>query len=188
TGRAAFCTTSCNTRAAEDFSVPPRLWHSTCATDGCAACRWRAWWETKPGTSRRFVWRPRCVGRVWVMSYCGNRWLVCASTAAAKSALPSRRRIMRPSGCTSGSVSAPCASSRHMCGRGSLLHSAVIALLLLGSLPLFAGDAAELSLADLRGEIHSLQEHRGKIVILNFWATWCVPCREEMPLLVSIQN
>jgi len=75
-----------------------------------------------------------------------------------------------------------------MCGRGSLLHSAVIALLLLGSLPLFAGDAAELSLADLRGEIHSLQEHRGKIVILNFWATWCVPCREEMPLLVSIQN
>jgi thiol-disulfide isomerase/thioredoxin len=75
-----------------------------------------------------------------------------------------------------------------MCGRGSLLHSAVIALLLLGSLPLFAGDAAELSLADLRGEMRSLQEHKGNIVILNFWATWCVPCREEMPLLVSIQN
>jgi thiol-disulfide isomerase/thioredoxin len=75
-----------------------------------------------------------------------------------------------------------------MCGRGSLLHSAVIALLLLGSLPLFAGNAAELSLADLRGEMRSLQEHKGNIVILNFWATWCVPCREEMPLLVSIQN
>jgi thiol-disulfide isomerase/thioredoxin len=75
-----------------------------------------------------------------------------------------------------------------MCGRGSLLHRTVFALLVLGSLPLFAGDAAELSLADLRGEIHNLQEHRGKIVILNFWATWCVPCREEMPLLVSIQN
>jgi peroxiredoxin len=34
----------------------------------------------------------------------------------------------------------------------------------------------------------SLQEFRGKIVVLNFWATWCAPCVEEMPSLVQMQQ
>jgi thiol-disulfide isomerase/thioredoxin len=33
-----------------------------------------------------------------------------------------------------------------------------------------------------------LDRHRDKIVVLNFWATWCVPCRKEIPLLVRLQN
>ncbi len=33
----------------------------------------------------------------------------------------------------------------------------------------------------------SLDDYRGKLVILNFWATWCTPCREEMPSLDSLQ-
>jgi len=47
---------------------------------------------------------------------------------------------------------------------------------------------AELALSDLAGRPRSLDDLRGKIVVLNFWATWCVPCREEMPLLVSAQK
>ena len=38
------------------------------------------------------------------------------------------------------------------------------------------------------GGIRTLQHYREKILILNFWATWCKPCLEEIPLLVSIQE
>jgi thiol-disulfide isomerase/thioredoxin len=44
----------------------------------------------------------------------------------------------------------------------------------------------ELLLRDMAGVEQRLSAYRGKIVILNFWATWCVPCREEMPMLVRI--
>ncbi len=46
----------------------------------------------------------------------------------------------------------------------------------------------ELVLADLEGVPRRLSDSRGQIVVLNFWATWCVPCREEMPMLVAAQN
>lgn len=43
-----------------------------------------------------------------------------------------------------------------------------------------------MTLRDRAGKEQRLSAHRGRIVILNFWATWCVPCREEMPMLVRI--
>ncbi|MFT3744135.1 MAG: TlpA disulfide reductase family protein [Pyrinomonadaceae bacterium] len=47
-------------------------------------------------------------------------------------------------------------------------------------------ETASLSLKDLAGTDQTLADHRGKVVVLNFWATWCVPCRKEMPYLAAI--
>lgn len=43
------------------------------------------------------------------------------------------------------------------------------------------------TLTDIDGATHSLGDYRGKIVLLNFWATWCAPCRKEMPALDRLQ-
>ena len=41
------------------------------------------------------------------------------------------------------------------------------------------------SLKDMDDAIHTLSEYKGKPVIINFWATWCPPCREELPSMKS---
>jgi len=48
--------------------------------------------------------------------------------------------------------------------------------------------APEFELQDLNGNIIHLSDYRGKAVLLNFWATWCAPCKEEMPWFVDLQN
>ncbi len=48
--------------------------------------------------------------------------------------------------------------------------------------------APDFVLAGLDGKEHSLTELRGKFALVNFWATWCTPCKAEMPTLESIHN
>lgn len=44
------------------------------------------------------------------------------------------------------------------------------------------------TLPDAEGRQQRIEQWRGKVVVVNFWATWCAPCREEMPLFVRVQN
>jgi thiol-disulfide isomerase/thioredoxin len=50
----------------------------------------------------------------------------------------------------------------------------------------WSGDTPALALKDLNGKQHQLGDYRGKVVILNFWATWCAPCVKEMPSLENL--
>jgi peroxiredoxin len=47
---------------------------------------------------------------------------------------------------------------------------------------------ARLSLPDSAGSLQSLTQWQGKVLVLNFWATWCTPCKEEVPGLVRAQR
>lgn len=46
----------------------------------------------------------------------------------------------------------------------------------------------ELSLRDTAGKVYTLSELKGSVVFINFWASWCQPCKEEMPSLQALYN
>jgi peroxiredoxin len=50
------------------------------------------------------------------------------------------------------------------------------------------GATPALALEDMQGKSHDLAQYRGKVVLVNFWATWCVPCREEMPSIDRLRS
>jgi cytochrome c biogenesis protein CcmG, thiol:disulfide interchange protein DsbE len=54
--------------------------------------------------------------------------------------------------------------------------------------PWTGGPTPSLTLTDHQGTSHTLAAYQGRVVLVNFWATWCEPCREEMPALQQLQN
>ena len=63
-------------------------------------------------------------------------------------------------------------------------------LLLMGSMLVVSTSAwaVEFSLKDIQGKTQSLSNYQGKFVVVNFWATWCPPCREEIPELIRFHD
>lgn len=69
------------------------------------------------------------------------------------------------------------------------LRAALVAgAALLAPLASATDTAPDFALKSNQGETLRLSDHRGEVILLNFWASWCGPCRQEMPLLNTIND
>ena len=87
----------------------------------------------------------------------------------------------------SGAAGAGAPATSGETAKGSLagLNKGAMAPLLVRATPL---DLPDINFNDASGATKSLTDWRGKVVLLNIWATWCVPCRDEMPALDKLET
>ena len=74
--------------------------------------------------------------------------------------------------------------------RAALFAALVLLALPGGAQPLkdwTGGRTPALELEDANGKPHRLAQYAGKVVLVNFWATWCTPCRDEMPSMEALR-
>ena len=75
---------------------------------------------------------------------------------------------------------------------GGVAAAAAVGGAFVGALVMQSGSGAarllSASFLDLEGRTRRLREWRGQVLVCNFWATWCAPCREEVPLLVAAKQ
>lgn len=53
--------------------------------------------------------------------------------------------------------------------------------------PMLGSQRPEFAVADLNGQMRNIKEWDGKLILLNFWATWCPPCKKEIPDFIKLQ-
>jgi thiol-disulfide isomerase/thioredoxin len=85
----------------------------------------------------------------------------------------------------SNPAAAACAPALAMAGRIAPLARGEVAALAMAHTPFRVPDVA---FKDAEGRDRTLAQWRGRTVLLNLWATWCVPCRKEMPALDALQD
>ena len=64
----------------------------------------------------------------------------------------------------------------------------VAGLFTIGTSTVEAQEAPDFTLVDTEGKEVSLSDYKGKVIILNFWATWCGPCKMEIPSFIELQD
>lgn len=82
-----------------------------------------------------------------------------------------------------------------LAGPGTLLRLALCWLALVPGIALAVdfrlwtgAPTPPLELTDLEGRAHRLSDYRGSVVLVNYWATWCAPCRDEMPSIQELRQ